>query len=172
MSLLSGKVGTRGAVVGLLLWECLHWKLVSHPHWQGIHSGHLKQNLSSWYAIASSPLPFPTADPAPHLIFCSRIKSCTVTIFAVFLEDALEQTVDRRDVATEDRGSTEQKPIKGQSNEQIYGKVASFLEQFKSLESAKEQLNCLEEDLKLKKETLEAAISKVEAAWKVSKSDG
>lgn len=87
-------------------------------------------------------------------------------------EDALEQTVDRRDVATEDRGSTEQKPIKGQSNEQIYGKVASFLEQFKSLESAKEQLNCLEEDLKLKKETLEAAISKVEAAWKVSKSDG
>lgn len=87
-------------------------------------------------------------------------------------EDALEQTVDRRDVATEDRGSTEEKQIKGQSNEQIYGKVASFLEQFKSLESAKEHLNCLEEDLKIKKETLEAAISKVEAAWKVSKSDG
>lgn len=87
-------------------------------------------------------------------------------------EDALEQTVDRRDVATEDRGSTEEKQTKGQSNEQIYGKVASFLEQFKSLESAKEHLNCLEEDLKLKKETLEAAISKVEAAWKVSKSDG
>lgn len=87
-------------------------------------------------------------------------------------EDALEQTVDRGEVATEDRGSAEEKQIKGQSNEQIYGKVASFLEQFKSLESAKEQLNCLEEDLKLKKETLEAAISKVEAAWKVSKSDG
>lgn len=87
-------------------------------------------------------------------------------------DDALEQTVDRRDVATEDRGTTEEKQIKGQSNEQIYGKVASFLEQFKSLESAKEQLHCLEEDLKLKKETLEAVISKVEAAWKVSKSDG
>lgn len=86
-------------------------------------------------------------------------------------EDAVEQTVDRRDVATEDRGTSEEKQIKGQSNEQIYGKVASFLEQFKSLESAKEQLNCLEEDLKLKKETLEAAITKVEAAWKVSKSD-
>lgn len=171
MSLLSGKAGTKGAVVGLLLRGCLHWKLVSHPHWQGSHSGHLKQNLSSWYVIASSP-PFPTADPAPHLIFCSLIKSSTVTVFAVFLEDALEQTVDRRDVATEDRGSTEEKQIKGQSNEQIYGKVASFLEQFKSLESAKEQLNCLEEDLKIKKETLEAAISKVEAAWKVSKSDG
>ena len=118
----------------------------------------------------SSP-PFPTADPAPHLIFCSLIKSSTVTIFAVFLEDAVEQTVDRRDVATEDRGTSEEKQIKGQSNEQIYGKVASFLEQFKSLESAKEQLNCLEEDLKLKKETLEVAITKVEAAWKVSKSD-
>ena len=99
-------------------------------------------------------------------------NSSTVTIFDVFLEDALEQTVDRGEVATEDRGSTEEKQIKGQSNEQIYGKVAVFLEQFKSLESAKEQLNCLEEDLKLKKETLEVAISKVEAAWKVSKSDG
>lgn len=105
-------------------------------------------------------------------MFCSLIKSSTVTIFAVFLDDALEQTVDRRDVATEDRGTTEEKQIKGQSNEQIYGKVASFLEQFKSLESAKERLHCLEEDLKLKKETLEAVISKVEAAWKVSKSDG
>ena len=116
--------------------------------------------------------PFPTPGTAPHLILCSLINSSTVTIFAGLLEDALEQTVDRRDVATEDRGSTEEKQIKGQSNEQIYGKVAVFLEQFKSLESAKEQLNCLEEDLKLKKETLEAAISKVEAAWKVSKSDG
>ena len=119
----------------------------------------------------SSP-PFPTAGPAPHLIFSSLINSSTVTIFVVFLENALEQTVDRGEVATEDRGSTEEKQIKGQSNEQIYGKVASFLEQFKSLESAKEQLNCVEEDLKLKKETLEAAISKVEAAWKISKSDG
>lgn len=119
----------------------------------------------------SSP-PFPTAGPALHLIFCSMIKSSTVTIFAVFLENTLEQTVDRGEVATEDQGSTEEKQIKGQSNEQIYGKVTSFLEQFKSLESAKEQLNCLEEDLKLKKETLEVAISKVEAAWKVSKSDG
>ena len=114
---------------------------------------------------------FPTAGPAPHLIFCSLINSSTVTIFAVCLEDTLKQTVDRGEVATEDRGSTEEKQIKGQSNEQIYGKVASFLEQFKSLESAKEELNCLEENLKLKKETLEAAISKVEAAWKVSKSD-
>ena len=116
--------------------------------------------------------PFPTPGTAPHLRLCSLINSSTVTIFAVLLEDALEQTVDRRDVATEDRGRTEEKQIKGQSNEQIYGTVASFLEQFKSLESAKEQLNCLEEDLKLKKETLEAAISKVEAVWKVSKRDG
>ena len=112
----------------------------------------------------------PTFEMTPG--FKAFTNSSTVTIFAVFLEDALEQTVDRRDVATEDRGTTEEKQIKGQSNEQIYGKVAFFLEQFKSLESAKEQLNCLEEDLKLKKETLEVAISKVEAAWKVSKSDG
>ena len=112
----------------------------------------------------------PTFEMTPG--FKPLANSSTVTIFAVFLEDALEQTVDRGEVATEDRGSTEEKQIKGQSNEQIYGKVASFLEQFKSLESAKEQLHCLEEDLKLKKETLEAAISKVEAAWKVSKSDG
>ena len=112
----------------------------------------------------------PTFEMTPG--FKPLTNSSTVTIFAVFLEDALEQTVDRGEVATEDRGSTEEKQIKGQSNEQIYGTVASFLEQFKSLESAKEQLNCLEEDLKLKKETLEVAISKVEAAWKVSKSDG
>ena len=112
----------------------------------------------------------PTFEMTPG--FKPLTNSSTVTIFAVFLEDALEQTVDRGEVATEDRGSTEEKQIKGQSNEQIYGKVAVFLEQFKSLESAKEQLNCLEEDLKLKKETLEVAISKVEAAWKVSKSDG
>ena len=112
----------------------------------------------------------PTFEMTPG--FKPLTNSSTVTIFAVFLEDALEQTVDRGEVATENRGSTEEKQIKGQSNEQIYGKVAVFLEQFKSLESAKEQLNCLEEDLKLKKETLEVAISKVEAAWKVSKSDG
>ena len=112
----------------------------------------------------------PTFEMTPG--FKPLTNSSTVTIFAVFLEDALEQTVDRGEVATEDRGSTEEKQIKGQSNEQIYGKVAVFLEQFKSLESAKEQLNCLEEDLKLKKETLEVAISKVEAAWKVSKGDG
>ena len=112
----------------------------------------------------------PTFEMTPG--FKPLTNSSTVTIFAVFLEDALEQTVDKGEVATEDRGSTEEKQIKGQSNEQIYGKVAVFLEQFKSLESAKEQLNCLEEDLKLKKETLEVAISKVEAAWKVSKSDG
>ena len=112
----------------------------------------------------------PTFEMTPG--FKPLTNSSTVTIFAVFLEDALEQTVDRGEVATEDRGSTEEKQIKGQSNEQIYGKVAVFLEQFKSLESAKEQLNCVEEDLKLKKETLEVAISEVEAAWKVSKSDG
>ena len=112
----------------------------------------------------------PTFEMTPG--FKPLTNSSTVTIFAVFLEDALDQTVDKGEVATEDRGSTEEKQIKGQSNEQIYGKVAVFLEQFKSLESAKKQLNCLEEDLKLKKETLEVAISKVEAAWKVSKSDG
>lgn len=123
----------------------------------------------SLQALLSS---LPHCWPSPSPGISNHLLVFRITIFAVFLENALEQTVDREAVATEDRGSTEEKQIKGQSNEQIYGKVASFLEQFKSLESAKEQLNCLEEDLKLKKETLEVAISKVEAAWKVSKSDG
>ena len=62
--------------------------------------------------------------------------------------------------------------MEGQSNEQqLYGKVASFLEQFKSLGTAQEQLKSLEGDLKSKKEGLEEAINRVEEAWKVDKTN-
>ena len=62
--------------------------------------------------------------------------------------------------------------MEGQSNgQQLYGKVASFLEQFKSLGTGQEQLKSLEEDLKSKKEGLEEAINRVEEAWKVDKTN-
>lgn len=72
---------------------------------------------------------------------------------------------------SEDKGSTDEGKTKSQSNEQLYGTVASFLEQFKSLESSQEQLSSLEGDLKSKQEDLEEAISKVKDAWKVDKND-
>ena len=72
----------------------------------------------------------------------------------------------------EKKGNTEEANMEGQSNEQqLYAKVASFLEQFKSLETEQEQLKSLEGDLKSKKEGLEEAISRVETAWKVDKTN-
>ena len=82
----------------------------------------------------------------------------------------MQQTVGGREL-TEGKGNTEEIKMKGQSNEQLYGKVASFLEQFKSLESAQEHLNSLEGDLKSKKEGLEEAIARVKEAWDVDKND-
>lgn len=85
-------------------------------------------------------------------------------------ENALQQTVSGRD-ETEDKANTEENKTNDQSNEKVYGKVASFLEQFKSLESAKEHLYSQEADLKSKKEGLEKAVGRVKEAWKVNNSD-
>lgn len=82
----------------------------------------------------------------------------------------MEHSTGGRDIS-QDKGSADEGKTKGQSNEQLYGTVASFLEQFKSLESSQEQLTSLEEDLKSKKGDLEEAISKVKQAWKVDKND-
>lgn len=82
----------------------------------------------------------------------------------------MEHSSSGRD-ALQDRGSDNEGKSKSQSNEQLYSTVASFLEQFKSLESSQDQLHSLEEDLKSKKESLEEAISKVKEAWKVDKDD-
>lgn len=91
-------------------------------------------------------------------------------MFSFFVENALEHSTGGRDMS-EDKGNADEGKTKPQSNEQLYGVVASFLEQFKSLESSQEQLNSLEGDLKAKQEDLEEAISKVKDAWKVTKSD-
>jgi len=85
-------------------------------------------------------------------------------------ENVLEHSTGGREVS-EDKGSADEGKTKSQSNEQLYGTVASFLEQFKSLESSQEQLSSLEGDLKSKQEDLEEAISKVKDAWKVDKND-
>ena len=82
----------------------------------------------------------------------------------------MEQSTGGRDTS-EDKGKADEGKTKSQSNEQLYGVVASFLEQFKSLESTQEQLSSLEGDLKSKQEDLEVAISKVKDAWKVDKND-
>ena len=73
---------------------------------------------------------------------------------------------------TGDKLNTGETTMKGHSSEQLYDKVASFLEQFKSLETAQEELNSLEGDLNSKKEGLEEAISRVKEAWNVDKNDG
>lgn len=86
-------------------------------------------------------------------------------------EDRMHETLNERDQNIENKGSFEQREGEGQSNEQLYCKVASFLEQFKSLESAQEQLKGLEPDLKSTKEGLGDAIKRVEQAWKVDKAD-
>lgn len=89
---------------------------------------------------------------------------------------SLDERVIRQNLGekeeTESKGISEQTSMEGESNELLYGKVATFLEQFKSLESAQEQLKSLEGDLKSKKEGLEEAISRVKEAWKVDKSAG
>lgn len=90
--------------------------------------------------------------------------------FHFFVENVLEHSTGGREVS-EDKGSADEGKTKSQSNEQLYGTVASFLEQFKSLESSQEQLSSLEGDLKSKQEDLEEAISKVKDAWKVDKND-
>ena len=82
----------------------------------------------------------------------------------------MEHSIGGRDTS-DDKGNADEPKTKSQSNEQLYGTVASFLEQFKSLESSQEQLNSLEGDLKVKKEGLEEAITKVKEAWKVDKND-
>lgn len=82
----------------------------------------------------------------------------------------MEHSTSGRDVP-EDKGSDNEGKTKSQSNEQLYGIVTSFLEQFKLLESSQDQLTSLEGDLKAKKEDLEEAISKVKDAWKVNKND-
>ena len=82
----------------------------------------------------------------------------------------MEHSLSARDTP-QDKGSADEGKTEIQSNEQLYSTVASFLEQFKSLESSQEKLNSLEEDLKSKKESLEEAISKVKEAWKVDKND-
>jgi len=86
-------------------------------------------------------------------------------------EKVLQQTVGGKEV-TDDKLNTGETTMKGHSNEQLYDKVASFLEQFKSLETAQEELNSLEGDLNSKKEGLEEAISRVKEAWNVDKNDG
>jgi len=87
-------------------------------------------------------------------------------------ENALGHTTSGRDVS-EDKGSANESKTSGksQSNEQLYGVVVSFLEQFKSLESSQDQLTSLEGELKAKQEDLEEAISKVKDAWKVDKKE-
>lgn len=82
----------------------------------------------------------------------------------------MEHSIGGRDTS-DDKGNADEPKTKSQSNEQLYDTVASFLEQFKSLESSQEQLNSLEGDLKVKKEGLEEAITKVKEAWKVDKND-
>lgn len=72
---------------------------------------------------------------------------------------------------TDSKGKLEQQRTERKSNEELYTKVSSFLEQFKSLEAGKEELKGSEEDLKSTKEGLEDAIRKVEQAWKVDKKD-
>ena len=82
----------------------------------------------------------------------------------------MEHSVSERDMPG-NKGNADEVKTKGQSSEQLYGVVASFLKEFRSLESSQECLNSLDQDLKSKKEGLEEAISKVKEAWKVEKND-
>jgi len=72
---------------------------------------------------------------------------------------------------TDPKRKLEQQRGETKSNEELYSKVSSFLEQFKSLEAGKEELKASEKDLKSTKERLEDAIRKVEQAWKVDNKD-
>lgn len=72
---------------------------------------------------------------------------------------------------SESKGNADEIKKKCQSNEELYGVVASFLKEFKTLESSQERLNSVDQDLKSKKEELDEAITKVKEAWEVEKHD-
>ena len=72
---------------------------------------------------------------------------------------------------SESKGNADEIKTKCQSNEELYGVVASFLKEFKTLESSQERLNSVDQDLKSKKEELDEAITKVKEAWEVEKRD-
>lgn len=70
---------------------------------------------------------------------------------------------------SENRGNADELKTKSQSNEELYGVAASFLKEFRTLESSQECLNSVDQDLKSKKEELDEAITKVKEAWEVEK---
>lgn len=72
---------------------------------------------------------------------------------------------------SENKGNADELKTKSQSNEELYGVVASFLKEFRTLESSQECLNVVDQDLKSKKEELDEAIAKVKEAWEVEKHD-
>lgn len=72
---------------------------------------------------------------------------------------------------SENKGNVDELKTKSQSNEELYGVVASFLKEFRTLESSQECLNVVDQDLKSKKEELDEAIAKVKEAWEVEKHD-
>lgn len=72
---------------------------------------------------------------------------------------------------SENKGNADELKTKSQSNEELYGVVASFLKEFRTLESSQECLNSVDQDLKSKKEELDEAITKVKEAWEVEKHD-
>lgn len=71
---------------------------------------------------------------------------------------------------SENKGNADELKTKSQSNEELYGVAASFLKEFRTLESSQECLNSVDQDLKSKKEELDEAITKVKEAWEVEKS--
>lgn len=70
---------------------------------------------------------------------------------------------------SENKGNADELKTKSQSNEELYGVAASFLKEFRTLESSQECLNSVDQDLKSKKEELDEAITKVKEAWEVEK---
>lgn len=72
---------------------------------------------------------------------------------------------------SENKGNADEAKTKCQSNEELYGVVASFLKEFRTLESCQECLNSVDQDLKSKREELDEAIAKVKEAWEVEKHD-
>lgn len=72
---------------------------------------------------------------------------------------------------SENKGNVDELKTKSQSNEELYGVVAAFLKEFRTLKSSQECLNVVDQDLKSKKEELDEAIAKVKEAWEVEKHD-
>ena len=101
-----------------------------------------------------------------HGIYCWKLCLCDLLLLGVSMHDSLvgEEKTDPKRKLEQQRGETK-------SNEELYSKVSSFLEQFKSLEAGKEELKASEKDLKSTKERLEDAIRKVEQTWKVDNKD-